>query len=69
MSPRGYRANAHQRIGHLFAQRGDFAEAEASYRRAAQLRPDFAVWNNPATVLASQGQVDRAIPFCNVPFN
>jgi tetratricopeptide (TPR) repeat protein len=61
--PRGYRANDHQRIGHLFAQRGDFAEAEASYRRAAQLRPDFAAWNNLATVLASQGQVDRAIPF------
>ena len=61
--PRGYRADAHNQIGHYFAKGGDFAEAAISYERAARLRPNFAAFNNLGTALASQGQFDNAVRF------
>ena len=61
--PRGYRADAHNQIGHYFAKGGDFAEAAISYERKAQLRPNFAAFNNLGTALASQGQFDNAMRF------
>jgi tetratricopeptide (TPR) repeat protein len=49
-------------LGNTSFAAGDFAAAEAAFRRATMLRPRAApAWNNLATVLARRGKTDAAL--------
>jgi tetratricopeptide (TPR) repeat protein len=61
--PHGFRAGAYNKIGHVYAQRGDFAAAARSYATAAGQRPDFAALSNLGTALAAIGKTDEAVRF------
>lgn len=51
---------AHLALGHLRFQSGDLDGAEASYRRAGELAPSAAAWNNLGLIEARRGRPDEA---------
>ena len=54
-------AEAHGNLGMAWQQRGDLAQAVASYTRALQLNPDFVeAHGNLATALLAQGELEQA---------
>jgi len=55
-------ANAHFNLGLAFSQAGKLAEAIAHYRKAVEIKPDFALaHNNLGILLAGQGEPEEAM--------
>ncbi len=53
---------AHNNLGNLLADRGDFAASAAAYQRALTINPDYADGhNNLGTVLRETGDLDGAV--------
>jgi tetratricopeptide (TPR) repeat protein len=55
-------AELHQNLGYLYAQKKDWAKAEASYLKALELKPgDSAIISGLAGVYEESGQKDKAL--------
>jgi tetratricopeptide (TPR) repeat protein len=55
-------ADCYYNIGYAHVQKKDWPQAEAAYRKAVELRPEYAeAWNGLANVLNAQGKADEAL--------
>ena len=56
---------AHNNLGVRLKEQGNLDQAAACYRRALELKPDYALaCNNLAVVLTEQGKLDQAVAAC-----
>jgi tetratricopeptide (TPR) repeat protein len=55
-------AEAHNNLGIVLSQQGNYGEAQARFEQALALRPDNAeMYNNLGSVLLNQGKIDEAV--------
>jgi tetratricopeptide (TPR) repeat protein len=55
-------ADCYYNIGYAHAQEKEWAEAEAAYRKAVEIKPDYAeAWTGLSNVLNAQGKADEAL--------
>ncbi len=55
-------ADCYYNIGYAHAQKKEWAQAEAAYRKAVEIKPDYAeAWTGLSNVLNQQGKADEAL--------